>query len=251
MGKIIAIANQKGGVGKTTTTINLACALHNRGKRVLVVDYDPQGNCTSGMGVDKNTKPNVYDLLEDAALTPDVIVKTPYGDVLPSNKAMAGAAVELVGVENREYRLKEALDTVKDRYDYIFIDSPPSLELLTLNALCAADSVLVPMQCEYFAMEGLSDLMTTVRMINKKLNPRLEIEGVVLTMYDSRVKLSEQVEKEIRGYFGSRVYNTRIPRNVRLAEAPSHAKPVIQYDRMSKGARAYLKLGSEFLKRQG
>ena len=251
MGKIIAIANQKGGVGKTTTTINLACALHNRGKRVLVVDYDPQGNCTSGMGVDKNTKPNVYDLLEDAALTPDVIVKTPYGDVLPSNKAMAGAAVELVGVENREYRLKEALDTVKDRYDYIFIDSPPSLELLTLNALCAADSVLVPMQCEYFAMEGLSDLMTTVRMINKKLNPRLEIEGVVLTMYDSRVKLSEQVEKEIRGYFGSRVYNTRIPRNVRLAEAPSHAKPVIQYDRMSKGARADLKLGSEFLKRQG
>ena len=251
MGKIIAIANQKGGVGKTTTTINLACALHNRGKRVLVVDYDPQGNCTSGMGVDKNTKPNVYDLLEDAALTKDVIVKTPYGDVLPSNKAMAGAAVELVGVENREYRLKEALDTVKDRYDYIFIDNPPSLELLTLNALCAADSVLVPMQCEYFAMEGLSDLMTTVRMINKKLNPRLEIEGVVLTMYDSRVKLSEQVEKEIRGYFGSRVYKTRIPRNVRLAEAPSHAKPVIQYDRMSKGARAYLKLGSEFLKRQG
>jgi chromosome partitioning protein len=251
MGKIISFANQKGGVGKTTTVINLACALKNRGKRVLVVDYDPQGNCTSGMGVDKATKPNVYDLLADASLTPQTVVKTPYGDLLPSNKAMAGAAVELVAVENREYRLKEALDTVKANYDYIFIDSPPSLELLTLNALCAADGVLVPLQCEYFAMEGLSDLMTTVRMINKKLNPRLEIEGVVLTMYDSRTKLSEQVEKEIRGYFGSRVYDTRIPRNVRVSEAPSHGKPVIQYDRMSKGARAYLKLASEFLKRQG
>ena len=251
MAKIIAVANQKGGVGKTTTAINLACALKNRGKRVLVVDYDPQGNCTSGMGVDKSTKPNVYDLLADASLTPEAVVKTPFGDLLPSNKAMAGAAVELVGVENREFRLKEALDTVKDSYDYIFIDSPPSLELLTLNALCAADGVLVPLQCEYFAMEGLSDLMTTVRMINKKLNPRLEIEGVVLTMFDSRTKLSEQVEKEIRGYFGSRVYETRIPRNVRVSEAPSHGKPVIQYDRMSKGSRAYLRLASEFLKRQG
>ena len=250
MGKIIAIANQKGGVGKTTTAINLACALHNRGKRVLLVDYDPQGNCTSGMGVDKATKPNVYDLLADASLTRQAIVKTPYGDLLPSNKAMAGAVVELVEVENREYRLKEALDTVKSDYDYIFIDSPPSLELLTLNALCAADSVLVPLQCEYFAMEGLSDLMTTVRMINKKLNPRLEIDGVVLTMYDSRTKLSEQVEKEIRGYFGNRVYETRIPRNVRVSEAPSHGKPVIAYDRISKGTRAYLHLASEFLKRQ-
>ena len=250
MGKIIAIANQKGGVGKTTTAINLACALQNRGKRVLLVDYDPQGNCTSGMGVDKATKPNVYDLLADASLTRQAIVKTPYGDLLPSNKAMAGAVVELVEVENREYRLKEALDTVKSDYDYIFIDSPPSLELLTLNALCAADSVLVPLQCEYFAMEGLSDLMTTVRMINKKLNPRLEIDGVVLTMYDSRTKLSEQVEKEIRGYFGNRVYETRIPRNVRVSEAPSHGKPVIAYDRISKGTRAYLHLASEFLKRQ-
>ncbi len=251
MAKIIAIANQKGGVGKTTTVINLACALHDRGKRVLVVDYDPQGNCTSGMGVDKATKPNVYDLLADPALTPETVVKTPYGDLLPSNKAMAGAAVELVAVENREYRLREALATVKANYDYVLIDSPPSLELLTINALCAADGILVPLQCEYFAMEGLSDLMTTVRMINKKLNPHLEIEGVVLTMYDSRVKLSEQVEKEIRGYFGSRVYETRIPRNVRVSEAPSHGKPVVKYDRMSKGSRAYLRLASEFLKRQG
>ena len=251
MSKIVAIANQKGGVGKTTTVINLACALKNRGKRVLVVDYDPQGNCTSGLGVDKSTKPNVYDLLDDASLTPKAVVKTKYCDLLPSNKAMAGAAVELVDVENREYRLKEALDVVKANYDYIFIDSPPSLELLTLNALCAADSVLVPLQCEYFAMEGLSDLMTTVRMINKKLNPRLEIEGVVLTMFDSRTKLSEQVEKEIRGYFGSRVYETRIPRNVRVSEAPSHGKPVIAYDKMSKGSRAYLHLANEFLKRQG
>ena len=251
MSKIIAITNQKGGVGKTTTVINLACALHNRGKKTLVVDFDPQGNCTSGMGVDKETRPNAYDLMGDASLTPQAIIKTPFGDLLPCNKAMAGAAVELVDIEEREFLLKKALDTVKENYDYIFIDSPPSLELLTLNALCAADSAIVPLQCEYFAMEGLSDLMTTVKMINKKLNPRLEIDGVVLTMFDSRTKLSEQVENEIRGFFGNRVYETRIPRNVRVSEAPSHGKPVIQYDRMSKGARAYLRLASEFLKRQG
>lgn len=251
MPKIIALANQKGGVGKTTTCINLACALKNRGKRVLVVDGDPQGNCTSGLGVEKNAEPNMYDLLLGSAKAADTVVKTLYCDLIPSNKSLAGASVELVNVENREFRLKEALKVIQDSYDYILIDCPPSLELLTLNALCAAQKVLVPLQCEYFAMEGLGDLMTSIKMINKRLNPALEIDGVVLTMFDSRVKLSEQVENEIRTYFGDKVYDTKIPRNVRLSEAPSHGKPVISYDRMSKGSRAYLKLASEFLKRQG
>ena len=250
MPRIIALANQKGGVGKTTTCINLACALKTRTKKVLVVDCDPQGNCTSGFGVEKSTTPNIYDVLIGAADAADAIVETPYSDLIPSNKALAGATVELVGAENREFRLKNALDAVKSRYDYIFIDCPPSLELLTLNALCAADEVLVPLQCEYFAMEGLGDLMTTVKLINKQLNPTLEIGGVVLTMFDGRTKLSEQVEAEIRGFFGERVYETRIPRNVRVSEAPSHGKPVIKYDRVSKGTRAYLKLASEFLNRQ-
>ena len=251
MGKTIAVANQKGGVGKTTTCINLAAALKNRGRKVLVVDCDPQGNCTSGFGVEKSAVPNVYSVLIGAASAAEAIHKTPYCDVMPSNKELSGATVELVEAERREYRLKDALETVKADYDYIFIDCPPSLELLTINAFCAADSVLVPLQCEYFAMEGLGDLMTTVRLINKKLNPKLEIEGVVLTMFDARIKLSEQVEQEVRNYFGDRVYSVKIPRNVRLAEAPSHGKPVIAYDRVSKGTRAYLRLASEFIKRQG
>lgn len=250
MGKIIAIANQKGGVGKTTTCINLGCALKNRGKKILIVDCDPQGNCTSGLGVDKNSSPNVYSALLQPETAAAAIVKTPYSDVLPSNKELSGATVELVELENREFRLKEALEPLRERYDYIFIDCPPSLELLTLNALCAADSVLVPLQCEYFAMEGLGDLVTTVKLTNKRLNPKLEIDGVVLTMYDSRTKLSEQVAAELRAYFGGRVYETAIPRNVRLSEAPSHGKPVLAYDRISKGTRAYLRLASEFLKRQ-
>jgi chromosome partitioning protein len=251
MGKIVAIANQKGGVGKTTTCINLACALHNRNKKVLICDCDPQGNCTSGMGVDKDTTPSVYDVLINGVPVEEAVIKTKYGHIVPSNKELSGATVELVDVQEREFVLKKALAAVRDRYDYIFIDCPPSLEMLTLNALCAAESVLVPVQCEYFAMEGLTDLLTTIRMTNRRLNAALGLEGLVLTMYDSRTKLSDQVADEIRNHFGDRVYKTMIPRNVRLSEAPSHKKPAIAYDRSSKGAKAYLKLGSEFLKRQG
>ena len=249
MSKIVAIANQKGGVGKTTTCINLCCALKNRGYRVLICDIDPQGNSTSGLGVDKASEPNMYDVLINGEAAANAIVSTKYGDVLPSNKTLSGATVELVAAENREFILKEALAPLKDKYDYIFIDCPPSLEMLTLNALCAAEGVLVPLQCEYFALEGLSDLMTTIKMINMRLNPGLKLDGVVLTMYDSRTKLSEQVAHEVRKYFADAVYKTHIPRSVRLSEAPSHGKPAIVYDRLSKGTRAYLKLASEFLKK--
>ena len=250
MGKIIAIANQKGGVGKTTTCVNLCCALHNRGRKVLLCDCDPQGNCTSGMGVSKDSVPGVYHMLVSDVSAEDAIVKTNYGDVIPANCDLSGANVEMVDMSNRESLLKNALNEVKDKYDYIFIDCPPSLEMLTINAFCAADSVLVPVQCEYFAMEGLADLMSSIKMTNKKLNPRLKIEGILLTMYDSRTKLSDQVANEIRNHFGNKVYKTNIPRSVRLSEAPSHGKPGVVYDRISKGTRAYLKLGSEFLNRQ-
>jgi ATPases involved in chromosome partitioning len=249
MGRIIAIANQKGGVGKTTTCVNLSCALHNRGWRILVVDCDPQGNCTSGFGVDKGHTPNVYDVLLNGTNAENCLVETKYCTLLPSNRELSGAMVELVGVEEREFVLKKALEPLKSKFDYIFIDCPPSLEMLTLNALCAADSVLVPLQCEYFAMEGLTDLTGTIKMVNKRLNKGLDIDGVVLTMFDSRTNLSDQVAAEVKKFFGDKVYNTTIPRNVRLSEAPSHGKPVIAYDRMSKGSRAYLKLASEFLKR--
>lgn len=250
MGKIVAIANQKGGVGKTTTCVNLCYALSSRAKNVLVCDTDPQSNSTSGMGVDKSTTPNIYDVLINGLPASDAIVKTEYGYLLPSNKILSGATVELVNFENREFVLKDALAQVRDSYDYILIDCPPSLEMLTLNALCAADSVLVPLQCEYYALEGLSDLLTTVNTIKKRLNPGLEIEGLLLTMYDSRTKFSGQVAEEARRHFGDKVYRTAIPRNVRLSEAPSHGKPVLAYDRMSKGSRSYMKLSSEFLKRQ-
>ena len=250
MGRIIAIANQKGGVGKTTTCVNLCCALHNRGKRILLCDADPQGNSTSGMGLNKSLSPNIYDVLINGVNAADAIVKSAYGDVIPSNKNLSGAIVELVGVYEREYVLKKALEPLRDSYDYIFIDCPPSLEMLTLNALCAATSVLVPVQCEYYAMEGLSDLLTTIRMIKQKLNPEIEIEGLLLTMYDKRTNFSEQVAEEIRRHFGTRVYRNSIPRNVRIGEAPSHGKPVIAYDRMSKGSRAYLAFSNEFLKRE-
>lgn len=250
MGKIIAIANQKGGVGKTTTCVNLCCALHNRGRKVLICDLDPQGNCTSGMGVSKETKPGIYEVLVAGALAQDAVVQTKYGDVIPSNRDLSGANVEMVDMQGRETILKKALEPLKSIYDYIFIDCPPSLEMLTINAFTAADSVLVPVQCEYFAMEGLSDLMESIKLTRKRLNPALKIEGILLTMYDSRTNLSEQVAEETRKHFGDKVYKTSIPRNVRLSEAPSHGKPVIAYDRMSKGTRAYLKLGSEFLKRQ-
>lgn len=250
MGKIIAVVNQKGGVGKTTTCINLSYALHLRNKKVLLCDCDPQGNSTSGLGVDKNSSPNTYDILLNNEAAENAILPTSFGSIIPSNKELSGALIELVSAIGREYVLKEALESIKERYDYIFIDCPPSLELLTLNALCAADSVLVPVQCEYFALEGLTDLLGTIRTINKRLNPNLALEGILLTMYDTRTNLSTEVEEEIVKFFGSKVFDTRIPRNIRISEAPSHGKPVIAYDRSSKGSKAYLKLASEFLKMQ-
>ena len=250
MAKIIAIVNQKGGVGKTTTCVNLAAAVKAAGKRVLLCDFDPQANATSGMGVDKTTSNGVYDALINGAETAQLIVTTPYGDVLPSSKALAGAGVEMINMEDRQFLLKAALRQVADSYDFIFIDCPPSLELLTLNALCAANSLLVPVQGEYFALEGLSDLMNTVRLVRRGMNPDLQIEGVLLTMFDGRTNLSIQVAQEIKRFFPGKVYDTKIPRNVRLSEAPSHGKPCIAYDKSSKGTRAYLHLANEFLKKQ-
>ena len=250
MGKIIAVTNQKGGVGKTTTCINLAAAVKSRGKKVLVVDMDPQGNCTSGLGLDKAAEPNIYDVLVGREKAADAVVQGKYCHVIPSNKDLSGASVELVEAEGREYILRSALAELKEDYHFIFIDCPPSLELLTVNALTAADSVLIPVQCEYYAMEGLADLTGTVKLCQKKLNPGLAIEGLVLTMYDGRVRLSAQVEEEVRRYFGEAVYKTVIPRNVRLSEAPSYGMPVAAYDRFSKGSLAYGKLAKEFLRRQ-
>jgi chromosome partitioning protein len=248
--KTIAIVNQKGGVGKTTTCVNLAAALVEAGKRVLLCDFDPQANATSGMGVDKTVSKGVYEVVIGEVPANDAIAHTRYGDVLPSNKALAGAGIELIGMDHRETLLKEALAVLKDQYDFIFIDCPPSLELLTLNALCAADSILVPVQGEYFALEGLSDLLNTVRLVRRSLNPRLELEGVLLTMFDGRTNLALQVAEEVKHYFPGKVYATVIPRNVRLSEAPSHGKPITSYDRTSRGAEAYTALAAEFLKKQ-
>ena len=249
MAKTIALFNQKGGVGKTTTCVNLACGLTTLGKKVLVVDTDPQGHSTSGLGVDKNIAPSVYDVLLNGVAAEKAIVKTRYADVLPSNKSLFGAGIQMTELENREYILKNALAEVKDRYDYIFIDCPALLELLTLNSLAAADTLLIPVQCEYLALEGLSSLMGTVCMMKKSVNPNLEIEGVLLTMYDGRTNLSLQVANEVKRYLKDKVYKTVIPRNVRLSEAPSHFKPVIAYDRASKGSVAYMELAAEVLKR--
>ena len=247
MAKIIAIVNQKGGVGKTTSSVNLSAALHQKGARTLLCDFDPQANATSGLGVDKNTaSPNVYDVLIRQADPKKAVVHTPYGDVLPANKALAGAGVEMIGLDRREYLLKDALAQLSADYDYIFIDCPPSLELLTLNGLCAAQSVLVPVQCQYYALEGLSDLLSTVRRVKQALNPTLELEGVLLTMYDGRTNLSIQVAEEVKRHFPGKVYATVIPRNVRLSEAPSHGKPVMAYDPLSRGAEAYSALAEEF-----
>ena len=248
MGRIIAVVNQKGGVGKSTTSVNLAAALTERGARVLVCDFDPQGNTSSGLGVDKSTSPNSYDIVVngiDAALA---VMKTKYADVIASNKALSGAEIELIRFEDREYRLKNAFASLSG-YDYVLIDCPPSLGLLTLNALCAADSVLIPVQCEYYALEGLSDLMYTLRTVKKKLNPGLEIEGVLLTMFDSRTNLSLQVAGEVKKYFPGKVFKTAIPRNVRLSEAPSHGMPVLYYDRWSRGADSYIALAEELVSR--
>ncbi len=256
MGKIIAFANQKGGVGKTTTAINLAAALFERGKRMLLCDFDPQGNATSGFGVDpRSLETSVYDLIVSDGLTAEdvkqAIVSTKWVDLIGANVNLAGAELDLIGMEHREYRLKNVLDLVKDEYDFIFIDCPPSLGLLTLNCLCAADSFLVPLQCEYYALEGLSQLMQTVRMVKKAMNPPLALEGVLLTMFDGRTNLSIQVVEEVKKHFPGEVFSSVVPRNVRLSEAPSHGKPITDYDRMCRGAEAYLLLADEILKKKG
>ena len=248
LAKTIAVVNQKGGVGKTTTCVNLAASLSAAGKRVLVCDFDPQGNATSGFGVDKNAvSPSVYEVLINGTDPQRAIVSTPWGDVLPSNKALAGATIELIALDRREYRLKDALAQVSDRYDFILVDCPPSLELLTLNGLCAANTLLVPVQCEYYALEGLSDLLSTVRIVKRGLNPLIDLEGVVLTMYDGRTNLSMQVAEEVKRHFPGKVYASVIPRNVRLSEAPSHGKPVLAYDGYSRGAEAYRALAEEVI----
>lgn len=246
MGKIIAVVNQKGGVGKTTSAVNLTAALSALGQKVLLCDFDPQANATSGMGVDKRKiRHSAYDVTINDIPAEQAIVSTRYGDVLPSSADLAGAGVELISSQHRERQLEKALQPIKGKYDLIFIDCPPSLELLTLNALCAADGILIPVQCEYYALEGLSDLMNTLRMVKRKMNPRLEIFGVALTMFDGRTNFSTQVAQEVRKHFPGKVFTTVIPRNIRLAEAPSHGIPVTVYDRSSRGSVAYRDMAEE------
>jgi len=250
LGKIIAIFNQKGGVGKTTTNVNLSACLAHLGKKILVVDIDPQGNTTSGFGIDKdNIELSIYDMLINGVNTKDVIIPTNISnlDLIPSNAELAGAEIELTSTDNRESTLKNSIFFLRDCYDFIFIDCPPSLGLLTINALVASDSVVIPIQCEYYALEGVSQLMNTIKLVKSSLNPNLEIEGVVLSMFDGRTNLSIQVVDEVKKYFKGKVYTTIIPRNVRLAEAPSHGLSIIEYDPKSKGAEAYMELANEFL----
>ena len=246
MGKIIAVVNQKGGVGKTTTAVNLTAALTELGKKVLLCDFDPQANASSGLGINKKKiAKTVYDVVINDINAETAIVATKFGDVLPSSADLAGAGVELIGMSNANYRLKAALDQVRDRYDVIFIDCPPSLEMLTLNGIAAADSILVPVQCEYYALEGLSDLMSTLRMVKRKINPNLDIFGVALTMFDGRTNFSTQVAQEVRRHFPGKVFASVIPRNIRLAEAPSHGLPVTVYDKSSRGAKSYRDMAKE------
>lgn len=251
MSQVIAIANQKGGVGKTTTAINLGASLAVAEQKTLVIDIDPQGNATSGLGIERRDgRPTIYGVLIGQASLKEAVVKEvhfPHLDLVPSTRDLVGAEIELVSVYSRETILRNALDGVRDEYDYVLVDCPPSLGLLTLNTLTAADSVLIPIQCEFYALQGLSQLLNTVRLVQKGLNPRLEIEGVLLTMYDSRLNLSRQVAAEAREYFGPKVYRSSIPRNVRLAEAPSFGQPIAQYDVLSAGAQAYLALAHEVI----
>lgn len=250
MGKIIAIANQKGGVGKTTTSINLSACIAAKGKKVLVIDIDPQGNTTSGYGIEKNEIENtIYELMLGDCSIEDCILKEviPNVSILPSNVNLAAAEIELIGIEKKEYILKNEVDWVKDRYDYIIIDCPPSLSLLTVNAMTAANSVLVPIQCEYYALEGLSQLIHTVNLIKERLNPDLDMEGVVFTMYDSRTNLSAQVVDNVKEHLSQKIYKTIIPRNIRLAEAPSYGKPISLYDPKSAGAESYMALADEVI----
>ncbi len=250
MGKVVSIANQKGGVGKTTTSVNLSTILAKKGKKVLMIDADPQGNASSGVGIDKDVEESVYDILIDDTEIEKVVKKTNIKNlsICPSNINLAGAEVELVSMMSREYRLKEKLDSIKDNYDYIIIDCPPSLGLVTLNAFTASDSVLIPVQCEYYALEGLGQLINTINLVKKHLNKNIEIEGALLTMYDIRTNLSNQVVKEVKKYFNDKVYKNVIPRNVKLSEAPSYGMPITIYDPRSKGAKSYEKFAKEFLK---
>ena len=250
MGKVIAIANQKGGVGKTTTAINLSTILAKKGKKTLLIDTDPQGNATSGLGINKKVEYSVYDVLVDEIEIKSTLQDTQIKNlkVCPSNINLAGAEVELVSMMSREQRLKEKLDTIKEEFDYILIDCPPSLGLITLNAFTAANSVLIPVQCEYYALEGLGQLINTINLVKKHLNPSICIEGAVLTMFDTRTNLSNQVVKEVKKYFEDKVYKTLIPRNVKLSEAPSYGMPITLYDPRSKGAKCYEKLAKEFIK---
>ena len=246
MGKIIAVVNQKGGVGKTTTAVNLTAALTDLGMKALLCDFDPQANATSGLGIEKRKiKKSVYDVVINGEPAENAIVKTKFGHVLPSSADLAGAAVELISMPDPNHRLGAALEPLKSQYDVIFVDCPPSLEMLTINALAAADAILVPVQCEYYALEGLSDLMATLRMVKKRINPRLEIFGVALTMFDGRTNFSTQVAQEVRRHFPGKVFAAVVPRNIRLAEAPSHGLPVMYYDRSSRGAVAYKAMAEE------